>query len=365
MKILIAPNAFKGTMTAEEASAIIREVIYDQFPDTEFILCPIADGGDGTSYLLAKALALPLSQMVALDALGRPVPGYYAMDIESSSALLDVSTVSGIHLLQKEERDPFCTCTYGTGELIRAALAEGAKHIELGLGGTASIDMGIGVLRGLGFLFLDQNGREVPMFSPGYLDKIKHIQRPLSKLDLEFTLLCDVENTFFGPQGAIPVFGAQKGLPQEREGDLIRSAEYFFGLLKSKTKKHLQDQPGFGAAGGIAMGLSAFFPVEIVNGSDYFFQKVNMEEHIKWADLIITGEGKYDEQSAQGKGSYKLMKLAKKSNKKIVLITSGNDYGEGFDDVIYLPPLGPKKESEEAMASLHTSVKAFFKEIRI
>jgi len=359
MKILIAPNAFKGTMTAEEAAKIIREAIYAIHPDYNFILCPIADGGDGTSCLLAKVLKLPLTYMMALDALGRPTLGYFAMSRDT--ALMDVSTVSGIHLLTKEERDPFITGTYGTGEMIAAAIDQGATKIELGLGGTASIDMGIGILRGMGFLFLDEYGREIPMFSPHFLFKIRHIQRPVKKMDITFTLLCDVQNTFFGENGAIPVFGPQKGLREDQFQELLKGAESFFQLLKTKSQKDLEDQPCFGAAGGIAVGLNAFFPTQMVNGSDHFFDKVQMDRQVRWADLIITGEGKYDDQSAEGKGSFKLMQLAQEHHKKIYLVTAGNDPGNGFTEVIYLPPLGPKKESEEAKKFLYQTIDKFFK----
>ncbi|HSJ68871.1 MAG TPA: glycerate kinase [Anditalea sp.] len=361
MNILIAPNAFKGTMTAEEAAKIIREAISEIYPEYKYVLCPIADGGDGTSCLLAKALHLPLIYKMALNAVGRPILGYFAMSRDGTTAFMDVSTVSGIQHLKKEERDPFCAGTYGTGELIDAAVAEGAKEIVLGLGGTASIDMGIGILRGLGFSFLDEYGREIPMYSPSFLAKVRHIQKPIKKLPITFILLCDVQIPFFGDNGAIPIFGPQKGLAEDQIQSLEDDSSNFFKMLQTKSKEKLEDQPGFGAAGGIAVGLSAFFPTKMVNGSDYFFNKVQMDRQVQEADFIITGEGKYDTQSAEGKGSFKLMQLAQKYHKKIFLITSGNDPGTGFHDVIYLPPLGPKKESDEAKYFLHKTVMEFFK----
>jgi len=360
MNILVAPNAFKGTMTAVEAAKIIREAICQIYPEIKFIMCPIADGGDGTSFLLAKILDLPMTYLMALDALGRPIQGYYAMSKEGTSALMDVSTVSGIQHLKKEERDPLCTTTYGTGEIIAEAVSRGASEIVLGLGGTASIDMGIGILRGLGYLFLDEYGREIPMFSPDYLAKIRHIQRPIKKFSLQFKLLCDVHNPFFGKGGAIPVFGPQKGLKEGQVNTLLDASSSIFKLLQSKTNNELEDQPGFGAAGGIAVGLSAFYDTELINGSDYFFDKVEMSRQVRWADLIITGEGKYDSQSAEGKGSFKLMQLARECQKKIFLITAGDDAGEGFDEVVYLPPLGPNKDSGEAKRFLHEAVYEFF-----
>ncbi|MBS9524758.1 glycerate kinase [Litoribacter alkaliphilus] len=362
MKILIAPNAFKGTMKAGEAAEIIRTAILDKHPDYDIKACPIADGGDGTCLLLTQAMGLEKRELLALDPLGRPVKGFYGWDIGSEKAFVDVSTVSGVGLLKAEERDPFITCTYGTGELIKAAYQEGAREIELGLGGSATIDMGVGILNALGFKFLNQWGREVAMFSPYFLDKIKFIQRPIEKLNLKFSLLCDVQNQFLGPAGAVPVFGPQKGLEAERVEEMEGITARFFEMLQEKSPFELEDRPGFGAAGGIALGLSAFFPTNLISGPEYFFAKVGMEEKVKWADLVITGEGRYDEQSAEGKGSFILLQIAKKHAKPIHLITSGEIPGPGFDETIFLPPLPEKGDSESAKKFLLQSVTDFFKE---
>jgi glycerate 2-kinase len=360
MKILIAPNAFKGTMKADEAAGIIKEAIEKVVPETQFKLCPIADGGDGTFLLLAKALKLPVYEQVALDPLGRPVIGCYSVDSTSSKAFLDVSTVSGVKWLAEEERDPFTTCTYGTGELIRAAVERGANHIKLGLGGSATIDMGIGILRALGYMFLDMMGREISMFSPGYLGKIRHIQRPVKKRELKFTLICDVNNPFFGQDGAVAVFGPQKGLLPEDQGKLEEASKEFYELLRQKSQNPLEDRPYFGAAGGIGLGLSAFYPTELVKGPDFFFEKVGMANKVDWADLVITGEGRYDSQSSAGKGSFELMKHCHAKGKKIYLITSGDTPGEGFAKTIFLPPLPHKGDSDAARALLYRAVKDQF-----
>ncbi len=340
MKILIAPNAFKGTIEADEAAAIIRSAILSNKCDVDTILCPIADGGDGTCYLLGKALNMPLFHHFALDALGRPIEGFFFMDKINGIAYLDVSTVSGIKSLKPNERDVWIASTYGTGELILKAIHSGAKHIVLGLGGSASIDLGLGILRGLGFLFLDENGREITLFSDIFFKKIRYIQSPIPKPLLSFTCLCDVNNHFYGIQGAIPVFGPQKGLKEEDMKEYENSCTEVLKLLSSKTGQPVVDRPSYGAAGGIAFGLSFFFPVEIQMGAQWFFQQVKMEEKIVKADIIITGEGRYDNQSAGGKGSFELLQLAKKHRKKTVLFTSGKGGdGSGFDQVEVLPDL--------------------------
>lgn len=359
MNLLIAPNAFKGTIEAEEAAEIIGNAILTKKPDAELDLCPIADGGDGTCFLLGKALKLEQVFEIGLDPLGRPMQGFYFLDPGQKTAYLDVSTVSGIKSLKNYERNPWITGTFGTGELIRKAMDSGAEHIILGLGGSATVDLGIGILRGLGFLFLDEKGREIAVFSEGFISKIRFIQSPIPKPNLKFTCLCDVNNHFFGPLGAIPVFGPQKGMKNKDLEKFENECSKALELLAKKSGKPITDRKGFGAAGGIAFGLSFFFQVEIEMGAKWFFEKVGMESKIKSADIIITGEGRYDSQSASGKGSYELLQLAKKYGKKIILITSG-DVGveSGFDQIIQLPELdfGLKDFKERAKKSLFEEI---------
>ena len=362
--MLVAPNAFKGTVEADEASMLIGLALKEVRPDFECILSPIADGGDGTCFLLGKALGLSQTFLIALDALGRPIHGFNFLDEKRQTAYIDVSTVSGIKNLKIHELNPWITSTYGTGELIRSACNAGARHIVLGLGGSATMDMGLGILRALGFIFLDKKGREISMFSENILEKIAHIQNPIPKPDLKFTFLCDVNNHFWGVAGAIPVFGPQKGLKETEFNTYENACKHFFTLLEKKSKKSILDQEGFGAAGGIALGLSAFFPIEIKMGANWFFEKIGIEDNVRNADLIITGEGRYDRQSLGGKGGYELLQMAKKFGKRTVLITSGNGGdGSGFDQVIPLPELDFSKPTfvAEAKNNLYDAVKKAFK----
>lgn len=340
MKWLIAPNAFKGTLEAEEAAAIIEKTIQECQPEDQTDCCPIADGGDGTCFLLSKQLGLEKEEAWVCGPLGRSQQGFFGYDATSRTAFLDVSTVSGIKDLKDYEKDPWICSTYGTGELICRALEKGADHMVLGLGGSATIDMGTGILQALGFQFLDKNGRELIPFVPGLLEKIAHIQLPVKRPSLRFTCLCDVGNTFFGKEGAIPVFGRQKGLTEDQQPPFLEAAQKLFERIKKKAKWEVADQACFGAAGGIALGLHAFFPVELEQGARYFFKKTGMEELIQESDIVVTGEGRFDAQSAHGKGSYELLQLAKKYEKKSWLITSGEEGVEaGFDQVIRMPDL--------------------------
>lgn len=350
MKFLIAPNAFKGTIAAAEAAKIINEVI-GKLPNTGTLVQPIADGGDGTCGLLIDSMNLEKIPVWTLNAIGQPQLGYFGWDGKQKKAYLDVSIASGIGTLESFQKDPYTTSTFGTGLLIRSAIDFGAEEIVLGLGGSATIDMGTGILYALGVLFLDENGRELPVFSGRFLEKFKHIQLGTSIPKIKFTLLCDVRNPFFGDKGAVSVFGPQKGLDKEQLLDFEDSCKTVLSRLIKKTKREWQDSPGFGAAGGIALGLQFFFPTEIKFGAAYFFDLVEMKNKIELSDWIITGEGQYDSQSDQGKASFELLQLAKLAGKKIALVTSGNGGREsGFDLVLELPPLDFSKSDYKEKA---------------
>ncbi|MBB6328176.1 glycerate kinase [Algoriphagus iocasae] len=338
MRVLIAPNAFKGTLSGKEAGEVIASVLHDKHVNIKSHLHPIADGGDGTCQLLAESLKLIPNKVLSLNAVGRPAIGYFFKD--GNRALIDVSNVSGLGELQPKELDIGLSSTYGTGILVKEAISQGCQEIVLGLGGSATIDLGIGILQALGFQFLNKNGRELVPFSSDFLFKIKHIQRSPKTAPVRFTFLCDVRNLFFGNEGAIPVFGPQKGLKISEIENYENQCEYLLDLMYRKSNRSFEDLPGFGAAGGIAAGLSAFFETKIETGATYFFEQTGLKEKVETCDLIITGEGRYDSQSKSGKACYELLKLARQFNKKIVLITSGEvSEKESFDQVLSLPDL--------------------------
>ena len=339
MRYLIAPNAFKGTIPAYEAANLIAGEVLKK-ANAECLIQPIADGGDGTCSLLIDSLGLEKIEVVTLNAVGQPTEGFIGWDALRKTAYLDISTASCIGMLEKHQKDPETTSTYGTGLLIQKAIQIGATEIVMGLGGSATVDLGTGILCALGVLFLDENGREIPLYSPGFLKRINHIQRTAEIPKIRFTCLCDVRNPFLGLNGAVQVFGPQKGIELDQLEPFEKSCEKVLGLLIKKSKKEWTDQAGFGAAGGVAMGLQFFFQTEIKFGSRYFFDLVKIEEKVRQSDWIITGEGRYDSQSDQGKASFELLNLAMTNQKKIALITSGQDAKvAGFDLILELPAL--------------------------
>ena len=340
MKFLLAPNAFKGTFTALEVASMLEKILGQEYPGATYLSQPVADGGDGTCELLIASLGLEKVSCNALNAVGRPILGFYGWEASTKTAYLDVSTCSGIGELKSEERNPSLTSTYGTGILIQDAVKRGARELVLGLGGSATVDVGAGILQALGFLFLDVHGREIAAFSPDFLMRCKHIQRSLKLPAISFSLLCDVKNPFFGSNGAVRVFGPQKGIKEDELEEMELITSDFVELLARKSKGLGMDQEGFGAAGGIALGLNQFFPSKLEFGAPYFFEKVGMSEKVAAADWIITGEGRYDRQSEAGKACYELLQLARKQGKKIALIASGKEgYNSGFDTVMELPAL--------------------------
>ncbi|MEN2283059.1 glycerate kinase [Algoriphagus sp. SE2] len=338
MKILISPNAFKGTLTALEAGKILASELKHKYPQSKIEIHPIADGGDGTCELLGYSLKLSSRQIWSLDIKGKPKIGTYFYD--GSKAYIDVSNVSGIGYLNPDELEIRVSSTFGTGLLIKHAIENGASEIILGLGGSATVDLGIGILQALGLLFLDENGRELTPFSYDMLFKIKHIQKPINFPKIDFTCVCDVRNKFGGDEGAIPVFGPQKGLKSVDFPEFEAQTHFLLDLLYKKNNLTFVDKQGFGAAGGIAAGLSAFFKTKIEIGSSYFFKKTGLKEKLVTSDLIITGEGKYDNQSESGKACFEILQMAKQNEKIIFLITSGEGLSKhGFDKVFYLPKL--------------------------
>lgn len=364
MKFLVSPNAFKGTLTASEASILIEKSIREILPDSGIELLPIADGGDGTCELLIDHLGLEKVNVWSLNAVGQPIQGHFGWDEASKVSYLDVSTFSGLGILQDFQKEPRTASTFGTGLAIQQALLLGAEEIVLGLGGSATIDFGTGILRALGFHFLDQKGRELPMFSTDLIPKTKFIQLPINKPKVKFTCLCDVKNTFFGERGAVRVFGPQKGLDKDELLDFESQHRRLVDLLIKKTGKAWEDRSGFGAAGGIALGLDFFFETKLAYGANYFFEKVKLKEKIESADWIITGEGRYDDQSSEGKACYELLQMAKYKGKKIALISSGSEAeNAGFDLVLKLPDLDfsdlllKKKASENLQRLINSSLK--------
>ncbi len=298
MNILIASDKYKGSMTAHQVCAAIAGGILQSHPNAHITQLPMADGGDGTMEILSQSLSLETVERDTIDPLGRPITAKYYHTADT--AYIELAEASGIALLHSAELNPMITDCRGTGILIKDALSRGIEHIILGLGGSCTTEAGLSIAAELGYQFLDDHGQLV---SPtgGNLMTIQSIVPPeISKLK-KLTLLCDVENPMYGPNGAAYVFGPQKGATPEEVEILDRSLKHIATLLQEATGRDPQNIVGGGAAGAIAAGLGVLYDAEIKSGFDYLAELFQLEEQIKDADLIISGEGLLDAQSLQGK----------------------------------------------------------------
>ncbi|HVU58912.1 MAG TPA: glycerate kinase [Puia sp.] len=294
MKVLIAPDKFKGSLTSFEACNAIATGVRAIDPAAEIFEFPMADGGDGFAavmkhYRHTKTITCPTE-----DPLGRPLATTF--ELKDDTAIIEMASASGLVLLQEKQRDPLQTSTYGTGRMIRAAIDAGAKKIILGLGGSATNDAGIGILAALGFQFIDQADHPIQPIG-GNLIQIHHIIPPATLPDIKFTIACDVQNVLYGEQGAAYIYAPQKGATPEAVIQLDKGLRHFAGLLK----KDVAGIPGAGAAGGIATGLMGFFDVRLAKGVELVIDSSDIKDKLSHADLVITGEGKIDRQTEYGK----------------------------------------------------------------
>ncbi|MEK3912367.1 glycerate kinase [Paenibacillus sp. FSL H7-0331] len=303
MKIIIAPDSFKGSISASNAAQAIERGIKRYMPHAQTILVPVADGGEGTlDCLIAAAGGVKLSATVT-GPLGAPVTAAYGLLEPDQTAVIEMATASGLYLIPSEERNPLLATTYGTGELIRHALNAGCRSFLLALGGSATNDGGAGMLQALGMRLLDSEGNSVG-YGGGTLDRIASIDD--SNWDpriaeSRFLIASDVQNPFIGPDGASRVFGPQKGASPEMVEQLELNLTAWADIIAIKTGKRVHQLPGAGAAGGISGAFLAFFPASIKRGIDIVIEYSHLRDHLQAADLVITGEGQIDFQTASGK----------------------------------------------------------------
>jgi glycerate kinase len=333
MKIVVAPDSFKGSLTAIEVSVAIEQGIREVFPEAEVIKIPIADGGEGTVQCLVNATGGKILEEKVIGPLGNEVLAFYGILGDRKTAIVEMAAASGLILIPESKRNPLVTTTYGTGQLIKAVLDQGCRKMIIGIGGSATNDGGAGMVQALGVKLLDQEGKEVG-FGGGELKKIVKIDiscmdNRLS--DTKVLVASDVNNPLCGPQGASKIYGPQKGATPEVIEELDKSLSYFAELIKRDLNKEVKDIPGAGAAGGLGAGLMAFLNAELRPGIEIIIEIVKIEQIIRESDLLITGEGRIDAQSVFGKVPFGLGKMAKKYNVPVIAIVG--EIGEGFSQI--------------------------------
>lgn len=336
MRIVIAPDSFKESLSAIKVASAISVGVSRVLPEAEIISIPMADGGEGTVEALVLATSGKIIRVPSVDALNRPIHSFYGILGDGKTALIEMAAASGIEWLLPEERNPLITSTFGTGLLLKAALDAGFSNIILGIGGSATNDGGAGMAQALGYQLQDIHGNEIG-FGGGSLNKLHKIEssnvHPKLR-SVKITVACDVKNPLLGPSGATHIYGPQKGATPKMIEILENNLTHFAKILQEKFDTNFSETPGAGAAGGLGAGLMAFCNAEMVSGFELITNISQLENQIRSADLVFTGEGKIDSQSSQGKTVGSLAKLGKKYQVPVVamagLVGEDSEYISGL-----------------------------------
>lgn len=319
MKIVVALDSFKGSLTAVQACDIVAQAIRSAVPGIEVVTKPMADGGEGTaSVLMAAAGGQWISKTVMGPLPEMQVEAGFVWLADNRTALVEMATASGLPLLKPEQRNPLKTTTYGTGQLIKAAINRGANHILLAIGGSATVDGGVGAATALGWRFLAKDGQEVGL-GGGQLASIDKIVPPPHPLNVGVEVLCDVDNPLCGVHGAARVYGPQKGATPEMVEQLDAGLAHLARLVEDQLGREIAELPGAGAAGGLAAGAVAFMNARLVPGIDAVMSQTRLAEAIAGADWAITGEGSFDEQSLRGKVVSGVMRTARAAGARVAV----------------------------------------------
>ncbi len=322
MKILVAPDKFKGSLTAKEVCESVKVGIQDVFPDAEVYSLPLADGGEGTLEILVEALGLQRVDMTVNDPLFRPVNASYAID--GSNAYIEMALASGLQLLSPQERSAMKTSSVGVGELIHDAVLKGTTTIFLFVGGSATNDGGIGMASALGFKFLDKEGHELQPTGEN-LSNIQAIEKYSKVRDFEVHLITDVQNPLLGSNGAAKQYAKQKGATPEEIDKLEEGLRHFSKLVAEHTGKEIAAINGSGAAGGMAVSAIGLMNGSIQQGMKTILEIVNLKKILGEVDLVITGEGKVDEQTLQGKVVHGVANAAKEFDLPVYVICGNSE----------------------------------------
>jgi glycerate 2-kinase len=300
MKILLAPDKFRGSLSANEVCEAMTEGILQACPTAQITALPMADGGEGTAQLLTQCTGGQLRTLRVQDPLGRPVEVMYGLSANGQTAFIEMATASGLALLEQHERNPLLTSTFGTGQLIADALAQGATHIILAIGGSATTDAGIGLAAALGWQFLDKNGEALLPIGQN-LGAIATIVPSSNLPHFTVEVACDVNNPLFGINGAAYVYALQKGADTAAVQQLDAGLEHFASIVQRDFNREIANVAGAGAAGGLGAGALFFLNATLKSGVEIVLQQTRFNDHLAEVDLVLTGEGKIDEQTLQGK----------------------------------------------------------------
>jgi glycerate kinase len=336
MRIIVAPDSFKGSLSAAQVAAAMARGIRAVWPAADILTVPMADGGEGTVEALVAATCGRLVHSQVRGPLGEPVPAAWGISGDGTTAFIEVAAASGLPLLPVAQRDPRQTSTFGTGELVKAALDAGLRRLVIGLGGSATNDGGAGLARALGVRFLDAQGQDLPEGGAALanLARVDLAGRDPRLAEAVLWAACDVDNPLCGPRGATAVFGPQKGATPEMVPGLDAALRTYAKVATAATGRDIAEVPGAGAAGGLGAGLLFFTEASLRPGVGLVLEAVDFEAKVQGADLVLTGEGRTDAQTAMGKAPMGVAAVARRHGVPVICLSGG--LGDGADTLLSL-----------------------------
>ncbi len=320
MKVVVAIDSFKGSLSSLQAGGAVKDAIYRLNNNAEVLVKPLADGGEGTVEALAEGCDSEVIELKIKGPLFDPVVAKYCILKDTNTAVIEMASASGITLISSEARNPLKTTTYGVGELIKDAIKRGCRRFIVGIGGSATNDGGTGMLTALGYEFLDKNNNPIALGAKGLKDvcAIQYDNVVPELKDCHFNIACDVTNPLCGENGCSAVFGPQKGATPEMIKDMDTWLEGYAELAKTVSRKADKDFAGAGAAGGLGFAFLSFTNAVLKSGIEIVLEETNIEDDIKDADIVVTGEGRLDSQTVMGKAPIGVAGLAKKYGKRVI-----------------------------------------------
>jgi len=356
MRILVAPDKFKSSLTASKAAEVIADGLQSVITHADIDIQPLADGGEGTMHVICDAMDGVVIPCPAHDPLGREILSGFGWVKKSRLAVVEAAEASGYWRVAAQDRAPWESSTFGTGELILAAIQRGASNILVGLGGSATNDAGIGMAAALGYQFLDSQGNPIRSVPSEFL-AVRNVTRPLREISAAFEVLSDVTNPLIGPQGATRIFGPQKGVAPEDVDRLDAAVTHLASVVERDLGVKAMNVPGSGAAGGLGFGLLAFCGATMASGFDVIASLTDLEARVMACNIIVTAEGSLDRQTLRGKGPGALAVMGRRFGKRVVAIGGRVEDEEEllgtFDRVMPLTPVPlPLDESISRAAEL-------------
>ena len=325
MKVVIAIDSLKGSLSSMEAGFAAKEGILRARPDAQVIVRPLADGGEGTTDALIEGMGGQKIDVTVTGPMGEKITAYYGYLKESDTAVIEMASAAGITLVPEQQKNPLLATTYGVGEMIKDAAEKGCRNFILGIGGSATNDGGIGMLQALGYSFLDKNGQEAGRGAQA-LDTIVSIcdTNIYPKLkNCHFHVACDVTNPLCGKNGATYIYGPQKGVTEDMKEPLDRAMLHYAKVTSQTLHNDFSLTQGAGAAGGLGFAFLSYLHADLTPGIDLILKAINLEEDLKSADIVVTGEGRLDHQTAMGKAPVGVARLAKKFDAQVLAFAGG------------------------------------------